>query len=356
MPTAYIARPTVLLDNQPDSALGADLVAAMVEESSAGLFRCEARFNNFGPRNNRLDYLYFDRARLDFGKAFGLEFGPPNASRRVFSGRISALEAEYMQGNNPHITVLAEDRLQDLRMTRRTRSFEDSSDADIIEQIARDHSLSPDVNLPGPTHRVVAQVNLSDLAFIRERARACGGEVWLDETTLHVAARPDRGNDTVTLAYGVDLLSFSVRADLSEQCTELGVSGWDVASKTAIAETAAEAAVSAELNGDSSGGSLLAQAFGERRARVVHTVPLTTSEARTMAESRYRERARRFVTGTGLAEGIPALRVGSSLTLSRLGSMFDGSYTVVRVRHTYDLASGFRTEFDLERPGIGRSS
>jgi len=353
--TAYTSNPTVRLGGNVEAGLGLDLQTLLVEETTDGLYRCEARFNNFGPRGGRMDYLYIDRSRLDFGKAFAVEIGPPSAARQVFDGRISGIEAEYSQ-SGAHLTVLAEDRLQDLRMTRRTRTFEDVADADIIGQIAGEHSLTPQVDLDGPTHKhkVVAQVNQSDLAFIRERARSCNAELWIDGTTLHAAARTSRDAGTIGLAYGVDLIAFSVRADLAQQCSEVGVSGWDVAGKSTIEETADEAAISAELGGDSSGGAVLRQAFGERKARVVHTVPLTSSEARTLAQARYRERARQFVCGAGLADGNPAIRVGCTLTLSRLGGLFDGSYYVVRVRHTFDLANGYRTEFDVERPGIGQ--
>ena len=47
------------------------------------------------------------------------------------------------------------------------------------------------------------------------------------------------------------------------------------------------------------------------------------------------------------------MRVGSRVSLSGLGGIFDGTYYVSRVRHVYDVAEGYRTEFDVERPGIG---
>lgn len=161
------------------------------------------------------------------------------------------------------------------------------------------------------------------------------------------------GSSNVDLAFGVELFTFSVRADLAHQCTELGVAGWDVAAKEAILETAEESAVSAELNGELGGATILEQAIGPFKQRIVHGVPLTSDEAGHLAKARYRERARRFITGTGLADGNPKLRVGTFVTLSNLGKLFDGKYYIVRATHTYDLTNGYRTEFDVERPGIG---
>ncbi|KAB8141602.1 phage late control D family protein [Chloroflexia bacterium SDU3-3] len=351
--TAYSALPHIAIAGSEDRDLAANIIAMIVEETSDGLYRCEITLSNFGPNRSRMDYLYLDRQKLDFGTALAISFGPPRADVKIFEGRISALEASYSLGGTSTLTVLAEDRLQDLRMTRRTRSFEQMSDSDILRRIAGEHSLTPQIQLDGPTHAVVAQVNQSDLAFIRDRARACDTEVWVEGSTLHAARRSDRAAGNVRLAYGVGLIEFTVRADLAHQRSEVGVSGWDVAGKTAISEVAARSEISSELGGDTGGSQILEQAFAPRRERVVHTVPLTSSEARAIAQVRYRERARRFVCGHGFAEGDPRIRVGCTAELSGLGAMFDGRYYVVRACHSFDLDQGFKTEFDVERAGIG---
>ena len=65
-------------------------------------------------------------------------------------------------------------------------------------------------------------------------------------------------------------------------------------------------------------------------------------------------RARGFVTVRGLTNGSPEMRVGSLLTLERVGEVFNGGgYYVTRVRHTYDLTEGHRTHFEAERATVG---
>jgi phage protein D len=360
VPTSYASRPLVLLAGRRNDALSTDILTVLVEETAEGLFRCEATFNNFDTRSNGTDYIYFGRDVLDFGKDFAIQIGADDEARQVFKGRISALEAEYPSGGVGLLVVLAEDRLQDLRMTRRTRTFEDVSDQDVMQQIAQEHSLDTDINVDGPTDKVLAQVNQSDLAFLRERARSINAELWVEDKKLFARSRTDRASslgDPIDLAYGVNLFSCSVRADLAHQCTELGVAGWDVAAKDAIEETADESAISADLNdGESSGSSILQQAFAERKERIVHMTPFTNDEARAFAQARYRERARCFVTGTGVADGDARIRVGTTLRIGGLGSLFNGKYYVSCVRHTYDGTYGFRTEFEVERPGLGKAS
>lgn len=353
LPGYYAARPRITVADRFEQALGDGfLTSLLVEETVLGLFRCEAQFSNWGPEQGKT-FLFFDRALLDFGKRFAVELGPPDRSKRVFHGRIMALEAHYPSESPPEITVLAEDRFQDLRMERRTRSFEDRTDAEIIQQIAAQHGLTAQVDLDGPTYPVITQVNQSDLAFLRERVAAVDGELWIEEDTLHAQARTRRNSGAITLQYGANLLEFSVLADLAHQRTSVRVSGWDVANKQGIDVTATASVISAEVNGDQSGSAILATALTERHERIVSAVPLSRAEAQSVAEARYRERARRFVRGAGVVDGEPALRVGATVNLTDLGPLFSGNYYVTLVRHTFDLQHGYRTRFEAERAGLG---
>lgn len=343
------ARPEVVIDGQRQTALAAGLTRLLIEESSAGLYHCEAVFSNWGPVNGQMGFLYFDRALLEFGKPFAIRLN----GETLFSGRIGALEGRFPNGSPPEIAVLAEDRLQDLRMTRRTRHFEQTTDAEVTRQIAQEHGLSADLDIPGGTHTALAQVNQSDLAFLRERARAAGVELWVEESSLKARTRPGRSGAAVMLNWGGRLRSFTVLADLAHQATALTVGGWDVSAKQAIAAEADLAVVAAELNGGTSGGDILQQALGERRASFVHAVPANDDEARMLAEATLRQLARRFVVGRGVAETETALRVGAAVHLEGLGALFTGQYVLSEVRHRFDEQQGLWTEFTAERAGLG---
>ena len=349
----YAATPTLKVDGKEEAALGLLLESLLVEETTLGLFRCEAHIGNWATKRDEPDFLYFDRQLIDFGKEFSVGFGPPGAQTEIFKGRITGLEAHYPETGTASLIILAEDRFQDLRMERRTRSFEDVTDADVIRRIASQHGLTPDVDVDGPTYRVITQTNQSDLAFLRERAAAADAELWVADRTLHAQARSRRKTNKVELSWKSNLLEFSVMADLAHQRTSVRVSGWDVAGKKALDEEAGVSVVNGELDGQRSGSAVLAAALAERHERVVMSVPLTQPEAKAVAEARYRARARRFVRGRGKADGTPELRVGTSLTLGGLGDFFDGKYYVTLARHTFDQEQGYRTSFEVERPGIG---
>jgi phage protein D len=351
---AYLSTPTISLGGQENGDAGNQLQSLTVEQTVVGMSWCEARFGNYGVRNGTPDYLYLGRDVFDFGTRLTVTVGPSDDRAQIFDGVISALQADYPLGEPAQLLTFAEDGLQNLRLTRRTRSFDDSSTSDIAQQIASDHGLTPSVDLDGPTRRATAQLNQSDLAFLRSLARRDDGEVWLDGRTLHVASRARRTTgDPIELRYGGDLMSFSVRADLADQATDVAISGWSVADKDAIDETAGADVLGSELGTDTSGSDVLASAFAERHDRMVRTTPLAADDARALAKAAYLERARRFVCGTGMTGGTARLAVGTQVNVLGVGALFEGTYYVSRTRHMFDLVLGFRTEFDVERAGIG---
>lgn len=349
----HSARPDIRVNGEERPELTDGLLNLVVEERREGLYRCEATFGNWGTKNGSMAYLYLDREVLEFGRPFSVLAGDGDAEAIVFEGRITGLEAQYPQDRPPEITVLAEDRLQDLRMTRRTRAFEDVTDSDVFDRIAAAHGLRRRIDIDGSSHRVLAQVNQSDLAFLRDRALSVDAEVWIEEDTLFAQARSRLQRDAVTLEYGRRLRTFSVLADIARQRTSLAVSGWDTAAKESVVAEATASVLQPELNGFVSGPAVLEQTLGPRPERVVHMVPFSHDEARLMAESRFRVVGRRFLTGRGESEGDGRIRVGTRLTLERLGALFDGEYVVCQTRHTFDARSGFRTRFVVERAGLG---
>ncbi len=345
-----VARPAFSVGGEDKSFLAAGLLGLIVHETVAGLFRCEATFGNWGNKDGRTDFLYFDRTLFEFGKDFAIKVGDAT----IFDGRITGLEAHFPEGRPAEIAVLAEDRFQDLRMTRRSRTFADMSDADVMSRIAQDHGLTPQVNVSGPTHKVLAQVNQSDLAFLRERARAIGAELWMERQTLHADTRAARAGSAKRLTLGRELREFSALADLAGQRTSVTVGGWDVSGKSALSVEATDAAISGEVGGDESGVSILKAKLGDRKDAIAHGVPVNQQEAQARAESYFRGIARRFVTAQGVAEPDPPLRVGASADLTGLGALFSGKYYVASVRHIFDGATGMRTEFMAERAALSR--
>jgi phage protein D len=101
------------------------------------------------------------------------------------------------------------------------------------------------------------------------------------------------------------------------------------------------------------GPSLLRPLLDPVREHLGHEGAITEAEARQVAEARYGERARRFVRLDGTAQGDPALRVGSHVTVTGVNSFFENTYCVTEARHCFDLERGYLIEFEAECAYLG---
>lgn len=341
---------------QPD--LARDLLRLDIEESTGGLrtlvLHLVASAARQRPSTDVVEYL--DGQLLDFGKRLEISVGPPGNERSVFAGLVSALEVSFEEGDVPHVTVRAEDELMTLRMTQRSATYRKVSDADVARAVAGRHGLTPEIAADGPTYDLVQQVNQSDLAFLRDRARRVEAELWAQDGALHFATRDQRAGTAVTLTRGNQLQSVALRADLAHQCSSVHVSGYDAQQRAPIDAEAPASTVQAEIAGGRTGPQTLSRAFGDLEGRRVRDVPLGKAEAQAFAKAEMLRRSRRFVTVSGTTTGTPELVVGGRVTLARCGKPFDGNgYYVTRIHHMFDLARGLRTSFEAERPTINDS-
>lgn len=348
------SRPGIYIEVNQDPRLSGDLVQLETEETLSAPTRCRATFINVanGP-DGRPDYTYFDLNDFDFGSDLSIFAGvTPDTLYRLFYGRVNLVGAQYPDKRPPEIVIEAEDAFQELRMKDRTRTFEDVSDEDIIQQIASEYGLSAEISLDSPVHRRVKQLNQSDFSFLLDRVRAAGGAMWMEPNKLIVKKDIDALANPEELEYGAALKQFVVQGDLRNQCTSVGVAGWDIRSKTPIRHSATDAVLDIENTGKT-GGRAFEEAFGQRLQALVHDVPDSNEEAGYLAETYYREKAEQFVTGVGIAEPLPALHVGRTVDIRGVGKLFEGTYVVTKVRHCFDTTDGFRTEFNVRRAWIG---
>lgn len=347
--------PVFEVEEEVKGELARDLVRLEVAETTAGLKTLTARFTAVGPRPGAAEegQLYLDGAIIDFGKKLDVSIGPGSDARTIFEGYVSGLEAVFKEGKESQVVVFAEDKLMSLRMTRRMKTYEQMTDADIAQAIATEHGLQAQTDAEGPTYDLVQQWNMSDLAFLRERARLIQAELWFGDGALNFKTRDKRTATELTLVQGNHLLDLQVRADLAHQRTKVKVSGYDASEREAVDEEAGADAIQSEVSGGRTGPAVLEQAFGERVSYRVREAPLKSAEARDWARSEMLRRARGFVTAIGTTRGSPDMVVGSRLTFERTGKPFDGAgYYVTSVKHTYDMRNGHHTHFVAERATI----
>jgi phage protein D len=340
MPPAA-SRPSIAINASAAPGLTAALLDMTIVDDGQAPAACTARFSNWGPIGRRDGFLFFDLRQFDFGAAMEVTLG----DAVVFNGRIDAIDADFNSGTPPTISLRGQDRLSDLQRTQRSRTFERITDADLVRRIANEHGMAAVVDLTGPVHAAMSQLNQTDLEFLRGRLRRTDAVLWAEGGVIHASHAAGRNHGTISLAWGSDLAAFSASADLVGQRTRVVVSGWDVASKSPIRSVADDRVLALEVGDGRSGASVLSSTLGPHEQLLAHLGPTSATSAQAMAAARYKAASRRFVVVRGESTGSPTMRVGSRVAVSGVGELFGGTYYVSEVRHRFNLDAGFRTAF-----------
>lgn len=352
-------RPVFKIDGQVVNSLGTGCFRMETMEDDTGLASLEAVFLNLDhpDEGKPVDFLYFDRRVIDFGKRIEVTFQVTDTPQTVFQGVVTAIGGEFPEAREPELIVHAEDAMAPIRMRRRTRVFDSSTDADILQQVGNDAGLNPSVQLDGPNHVQHWQVNQSDLDLLRERVDALDGLMTLHDRDFHVGQRSAAADPPIRLTNYNELIRFSVSADLAQQRTKVRVHGWNVAGKQAIHEDAENDVARAVASTSGRTGPEILAAIWPDAAEDLHLeMPATSDEARACAKGAMQRRARAFVRGRGIANGNPALRVGARVELVDIGAFFSGIYQLTAVRHCFDSSYGYRTHFEASRAALGDGS
>jgi len=345
-------RPTVRIDGQADERVSNLINAMQVEEAEGGLSSLELTFQAMGRlTDGGVTQVFEDEQLLKLGTNIAVYTGPQFTPTEIFRGVVTGVEGRWASDTSAELVVLAEDRLQKARMTRKTRVHEDAVISDLASSVASDLGLTPVVT--GFTQNIGLQVqwNESDLAFLRRLLASRDGDLQVVGTELHVSPRAEVKRGKLTLELYNDLTRVRVTADLAHQVTKVTTAGWDALNGRAVSGTGT--GQDAGPGRGRKGADLLSRALGDRVEHLGGVPVSSDDQATAVANAAFDARARRFVCVDATTRGTPGLRVGTQVELKGMSRRFDNTYYVVRACHRYDLEGGYMTDFQAECSFLG---
>ncbi len=347
----YAARPTVRIDGREDERVRGLVLEMEMAEREGGLSALELRLSNVASDSRGGAGLSFENEeRIRLGSQIAIYGGDERAPQELFSGAVTGLEAEFLRDSPPELVVLAEDACQLARLARRTAVHSEVSLADLARDTARRMGLTPVIAGFRDPIGTWVQLNESDLAFLRRVLRRHDGDLQVVAGELHVSPRGEVRRSELDLELHGQLREVRVMADLCHQVTEVTASGWDPAAGRRV--SAASTGAHPGPGRGRRGAEVLREALGPRSEHAGHLAVTSDAEALALADAAFDQRARRFVSVQGTAEGNPALRVGTHVRLRGLSPRFDNTYYVVFARHLFNRRRGYETEFEAESAAL----
>jgi len=280
---------------------------------------------------------------------------------QVIEGTVTGVKENRKEFGRKIYQVNGFDGLQALTRGRKRRSWEDIKDSDLAGIIADECGLGHDIEDSGIIQPFVAQNNVTDLAFLYERARRIGFEVKVEEKNL-VFKKPQKSNCGLTLRW--DANKADGNTCLLQRC-DFDSSTMNVVDKVVVRsydpDTAqAIIASSSTVEGDSMGGShtatdLASIANPSTTVQYSDQPVYSEEEAEALAKSLLNQRADNYLTGRGSCQGNAGLKCGVAVNILDIGSEMEGEYYITSAKHTLKAGGGkgfgYWTSFTISRSG-----
>jgi phage protein D len=291
---------------------------------------------------------------LTFGASVEIKIGYGDHSQlpTLITGMITEITTSFAEGGTPELAVAGYDYLFPMTLGKRSQSWAQAKDSDVVSQLAAFHNLDTDIETTTEQHAQIEQNQESDFEFVKKLAARNHYEFYADPTrTLRFGPPRDRNDGVVTLRWGQSLLSFKPEANLAAQVSQVEVYGWNPDKKEAIVGKAVAGEESGVDPQRQSGGARLRAAIGRGPVLQVRQPVFTQAEAKRRAQAILNDHAKKFLTGEAECIGLPDLLPDRNVTLGNLGDPFSKTYYLQQTTHKLD-GNGYRTRLKVKETSL----
>jgi phage protein D len=300
------------------------------------------------------------------GKKVGasIEIKVGNDKTTIFKGEIVGMEPVYKGGDKTVITIRAMNKLHRLLRKRKSITFTDKTDQQILNQVVSDAGLTLEwKHETSIQYKHVYQHNQNGLEFLRTRAARLGCHVWCVDTTVHVKQPELQAGPIATLnvdqAADAILHRLAPRLNSSTIINKVTVKGWNPETKELIT---GEATVQGSKLGSQTSVAGSGDLGGEESFTVDHPI-WSPDEAKALAKARLQDASLAYITGEAEVAGNPVFDLGKvvKVVANAMGSSdpFNGNYYIMGVTHRHIAAKakeggGFVTILRFARDAQGQ--
>ena len=281
------------------------------------------------------------------------------AGTSIYQGELVGLEPVYKGGEKAKILLRAMNKFHRLLRKRKSLTFTNKTDEQILKQVVGDAGLSLEwKHEKSIQYKHVYQHNQTDMEFLRTRAARMGCHVWCIGDKIFVKQPELQGSEIATLAVDVsstnaELRMFAPRLNATAIVNKVTCRGWNPETKELIT---GEASVQSSQLGSQTGVAGSSKLGNEETFTVDHPV-WSQEEAAALAKARLQDASLTYITGEAEVKGSGLFDLGKlvKITPNSAGAddPFNGKYYIMGVSHRHLIGkskdAGYTTILRLAR-------
>ena len=282
-----------------------------------------------------------DAAKQDFEISAGDSLVPGNTIKIaagysldenvIFEGVITKQCVRARRAGGSRLHIEAKDPAFRMTLDRKSKYFEESTDADVFEEIIEGYSdLTAEVDTTTETYQEIVQYRATDWDFLVTRAERIGMVCLVEDGTVRIA-KPNPAQEAVkSVAFGTGIFDLDMELDARTQFASVTASAWDPADQAITSSDVTD--VSAPEQGNLAGADLAAVG-GVETAAFQHTGPFGQGELDAWAEAGMTKSRFAKIRGTVRFQGTEIVAPGDLIEIGGVGDRFNGTAYVSGVRH-----------------------
>lgn len=330
----------VLLKGFQNTDFNQDLIDVTVKESLG--MASEFTLKVYTWAVNDLELSWIDSQDLALGTRVEIRMGYAKAVKSLIIGEVLSLDLDFSLESPFTLTITGQDLRHKLGRGEKSRPFVSMTDIEIASEVARlagvEFRGTKDPN--DQANDYIAQRNMTDLAFLNQRAQASGYELMMEGTTLIFQALNLTGLPAATLSPITGLTSFSAGISSAGRVGQVVVRANDPVNKGVLEGLAY---VPRRLTGLIPSDEI----FSNARKTLIRPGLETQEEVDEAAKVEMAKLAAGYLTAHGSCTGNSAVRPGAVVKVEGVGKRLSQKYVVTSATHSFSVAGGYTTSFEL---------
>ncbi len=217
-----------------------------------------------------------------------------------------------------------------MTLARRSRSFHDLKDSEVMENMLNEYGLTPSVKATKKTKAEITQYDVSDWDFLQVRAEANGMVCLVDGGTVTIEPPKLSQSPVVSPVFGSSIIEFDVETDGRQQFDAVKATAWDFVNQEMAESSGAEPSV--PQAGQDDGPTISADMqSGEYVLR--HAGRGQTDDLQVWADAVLLRQRLAKIRGRVVFQGMHGVKPGTIIELVGVGERFSGKVYVSGVHH-----------------------
>ncbi len=270
------------------------------------------------------------------GKEIEIKAGYHSDEASIYKGIIVQHGLTFGKSSGSVIVLECKNIAAKMTIARRTRTFVEKTDSDVIQEIFSENGIEGEVETTDVTYPKIVQYAATDWDFILMRAERNGMIITFKEGKMKVAPPEVEGEPIVGLTYGKDIYSLKANINAEHQLNNYTYKAWDIPSQELIEGEAKPPKVNEQGKTDDS--NTLAGEYELEEIVATSSAPLLKDDLQATADAKLQKSHLARILGEVSFQGCADARVGELIEILGIGDRFSGNAFISKVNH--DLRRG----------------